>query len=117
MKTYRARGGEDALQQAYEFGRSAVFAGLGILDVAEIHHRAISAILLNRPPEEMAQGVKNAMIFFEESVSPFEITHRGYREAVDTIQRVINFAFMATHEIKAPLTSILSSAGILQEIF
>src|SRR5258708_7973532 len=83
LKTYLARGGEDALQQAYEFGRSAVFAGLGILDVAEIHHRAISAILLNRPPEEMAQGVKNAMIFFEESVSPFEIRHRGYRKSAD----------------------------------
>src|SRR5258707_7431704 len=59
LKTYLARGGEDALQQAYEFGRSAVFAGLGILDVAEIHHRAISAILPNRPPEVMAQRVKH----------------------------------------------------------
>ncbi len=116
LEIYLTESGEDALRQAYELGREAVRSNLGILDMAELHHQAVKTALRNVPPNQVDQQTKNAMTFFEESLSPFEFTHRGYRDAVEIMRRVANFAFIATHEIKAPLTSILSSASMLNEI-
>ena len=116
LKAYLTDSGEDALRQAYELGRESLRANLGILDMTELHHQAIRIALQNIDPSLVEQQIKNAMVFFEESLSPFEITHRGYRDAVEIIRRVANFAFIASHEIKAPITSIHSSASMLSEI-
>jgi two-component system sensor histidine kinase ResE len=60
--------------------------------------------------------LKGALIFLEESLSPYEITHRGYQDAVELKHHITRFTSVACHEVKAPLTSILSSAGMLQEL-
>src|SRR3990172_8259336 len=78
LETYLAESGENALRQAYELGRGALRANLGILDMTEVHHQAVKTALQNIPPGQSDQQIKNAMTFFEESLSPFEITHRGY---------------------------------------
>ncbi len=45
LKAYLTSGEEAALQRAYELGRAAVLAGLGILDMAELHRQAIKTAL------------------------------------------------------------------------
>ncbi len=116
LENYLAGGGEQALQQAYELGRSAIYSELGIIDMAEVYHQAMLTVLRDTKPGAMDKQMKKAMIFFEESLSPFEFTHRGYQDAVGSMRRVANFAFMACHEVKAPLTAILSSASMLEEM-
>lgn len=113
---YLAEGGESALQKAYEIGRAAILADLGVLDIAELHHQAMDAILHDAAPDVFDVRMERAAIFLEESLSPFEITYRGYRNAIDVMRRVSNFAFIASHEIKGPLTSIMSSASMLTEL-
>lgn len=116
LRTYLAEGGEDLLRQAYELGRVALSSGLGILDLVEIHHQALKTILPRSSRSEIYPRVNFATVFLEECLSSFEITHRGYRDAVEAMRRVTSFASLASHEVKAPLTSIISSASMLQEL-
>jgi len=74
--------GESALQQAYELGRSALADGLGVLDMAAMYHKALAAGLpRDSTPEETVLMLRAGASFFAESLSPFEMTHRGFRES------------------------------------
>jgi signal transduction histidine kinase len=82
LRDYIHGGGEEALQRAYELGRKALTEGLGVLDMASVHHQALMAVLEGqRTLEEHQRAVKAAEDFLVECLSPFEMTHRGFREA------------------------------------
>ena len=82
LEDHLAGGGETALQEAYELGRRGLTEGLGVLDMASLHAEVLGIILLRTPtPEDGVRTVSAAANFFAESLSPFEMTHRGYREA------------------------------------
>lgn len=89
LEDYLSRGGEDALQSAYEIGRIALGEGLGVLDMAALHH-AVLAQLLPRMgrPESLTQCVDRAQEFFGESLSPYEMAHRGFRDAISALHRL-----------------------------
>src|SRR5512138_1051420 len=76
LRQYLAGAGEAALTRAYEIGRSAASAGVGILELGMIHHDA-----LRDAPPGSAGGARVAMAaqFFVESLSPFEMTLRSYQ--------------------------------------
>jgi signal transduction histidine kinase len=74
--------GESALHQAYELGRRALADGLGVLDMAAMYHKALAAGLpRDSTPEETALMLEAGASFFAESLSPFEMTHRGFRDS------------------------------------
>src|SRR5438094_9179493 len=82
-------GGEPALQQAYELGRRALAEGLGVLDMATMYHKALAAVLSRAStPEERTPTLRAGASFFVESLSPFEMTHRGYRATNTTLRRL-----------------------------
>ena len=73
--------GESSLEQAYELGRKALAEGLGVLDMAAMYHKALAAGLSRHlTPEEIALMLRAGASFFAESLSPFEMTHRGFRD-------------------------------------
>ncbi|MBI3029578.1 MAG: PAS domain S-box protein [Candidatus Rokubacteria bacterium] len=80
LRDYLAEGREGALQRAYELGRKALTEGLGVLEMAALHHEALVRVLPTAP-DQIAGTVTAAAKFFVESLSPFEMTHRGFREA------------------------------------
>ena len=81
FQKYLTNGREAVLEEAYELGRVAIASGLGVLDMARIHEEAIKILLR---PLLVLQGheqvLKAKEIFFLETLSPFEATHRGFRE-------------------------------------
>jgi signal transduction histidine kinase len=87
MEAYLAGGGgEVALERAYELGRQALDAGLGVLDVAVIYHKALAPLVRSsRTADENVATVEKSASFFVESLSPFEMTHRGHRDAQRTL--------------------------------
>src|SRR5207302_7427597 len=85
LKEYLFEGGEAALQRAYEFGRGALGDGLGVLEVAAVHHQAMVEIL-GATNDELPGALAAAGQFLAEGLSPFEMTHRGYREANAALQ-------------------------------
>src|SRR5256885_5944246 len=82
LDRYLTRAHEATLQQAYELARKAMAQGLGVLEMARIHQQAMKSSLLAQPaPEDNGPVWKAAEIFFLETLSPFEATHRGFRQA------------------------------------
>ncbi|HET6582131.1 MAG TPA: phosphatase RsbU N-terminal domain-containing protein, partial [Nannocystaceae bacterium] len=77
--------GEAALSRAYDIGRSALVEGLGLLEVAAIHHHALLA--LGHDAAHARDCLDDAaQQFFSETLSPFEMTLRGYREANERLR-------------------------------
>src|SRR5260370_5463032 len=82
LQEFLLKGGEAYLQKAYELGRQAVTDGLGVLDMAAIHHRALITILARSGPTSTnLEEVKRSGEFFAEGMSRFEMTHPAFREA------------------------------------
>lgn len=90
LQEYLGGAGETALRQAYELGREAMTQGLGVLDLVAIHDEAAKAVVRNnKTTPEIALRQINAMhSFLMESLSPFEITHRSFREANAALHRL-----------------------------
>ena len=76
--------GEAALARAYELGRRAIAEGLGVLEIVALHHEALQATV----PRPDPVGAAAAQAFLVESLSPFEMMHRGYREANTALRRL-----------------------------
>lgn len=89
LRAYLAEGGEPALERAYEAGRKALDEGIGLLDLADVHHAAVAAIVAGAGSlEQAAAWVAASSSFFAEAACPFEMTHRAFREANVALRRI-----------------------------
>lgn len=78
LRAHLCETGEASLKSAYDLGRYALDAGFGILDLTALLHRILAEVIEDRHPGERgAATVRRAQDFFVESLSPFEMTHRG----------------------------------------
>jgi PAS domain S-box-containing protein len=77
---------EEALQQAYALGREAITSGVSVLEVASVHHNVLAQLLgrPGAPPDALMLG----SAFFNECLSPFEMTQRGFQDAVTALRRL-----------------------------
>lgn len=85
LKTYLREGGETSLKQAYEFGRRALGERKGILDLIAVHEQTLEKLL---DSSEKVDIIHRAAEFLSESLSPFEMTHRAFGEANETLRRL-----------------------------
>jgi signal transduction histidine kinase len=89
LEEYCSMGGEDALRSAYEIGRTALAEGRGVLDMAAMHHASIMRALQGMSPSaNLTQNLGRAQEFFSESLSPYEIAHRGFQDATSALRRL-----------------------------
>ncbi len=81
LDRHLAGGGETGLELAYELGREAVTSGLSLLELAGIHHAALSRSLERAAgPADLERIGGLGGDFFLESLSTFEMTQRGFLE-------------------------------------
>jgi signal transduction histidine kinase len=80
--------GEEHLNRAYEIGRDAMVGGLGVLEMAAWHDHALRHVLASEEVADQRQVCEAASRFLAESLSPFEMSHRGTREAALALQRL-----------------------------
>jgi len=82
LRSYLNGSGEAALRRAYEVGRSALSAGSGVLDMAQIQLSAQEDVLRHASTLRESREILNAAgEICLESFSPYEMAHRGFREA------------------------------------
>jgi hypothetical protein len=77
---YLSRREEAALHSGYELGRSAVAAGVSILELAQVHHDVLLEALQAAPAEDVAAVATSASQFFLEVISTFDMAQRGFRD-------------------------------------
>jgi len=76
LRGYLAGQGEAALTEAYELGREAYGDGLGVLDMALLHHGALGHLAWRGTAAQKQARMDKAAEFFAESVSRFEMSFR-----------------------------------------
>jgi signal transduction histidine kinase len=100
LRAYLEHAGEPALSQAYETGRKALEEGIGLLELASVHHAAVAAVVANaQTPTEASSIVTAAAAFYAEATSPFEMTHRAFQEANVALRRINDRLEEATRRI------------------
>jgi two-component system NtrC family sensor kinase len=101
---------ESSLSRAYELGRQALAAELGILDTLSLYEAAFRGLVLSAPSSEQARLADAVVNFFRELLSPFEMTFRGYREANGELRRLNAELVAANSELKAKQVQLVQSA-------
>jgi phosphoserine phosphatase RsbU-like protein len=76
---YLLGSGETGLARAYDLGRTAIDEGIGLLKILRAHQKAVNGVLESTPNiSESLKRLKAAEDFLMETLSPFEMTYRGY---------------------------------------
>jgi signal transduction histidine kinase len=88
LQSYLQDLGEEHLHRAYEMGRDALVGGLGVLEVAAWHQEALQRVLAIDDGTDRSRASEGAGRFLAECLSPFEMSHRGTREAALALQRL-----------------------------
>lgn len=89
LRAFLASPTEDAMADAYEIGRGAFGDGFGVMEMATVHSRALAAILAEPlDPAERSRRLEACERFFGEVLSPFEMAHRGFREANTVLENL-----------------------------
>ena len=108
--------GEHQLERAYEFGRNALTSGLGLLEVVELHMRTVEPFITGgRHTTSTNDLMRRQGQFLRETLASYEVAHRGFKETADAVRQVLEFGMVLGHELRAPLTSVKASSGMLRE--
>lgn len=73
---YLPRREEAALHAGYKLGRSAVSAGLSILDLVQVHHAVFLEVLEDTKGEDLSSVASAASEFLLEVLATYDMTHR-----------------------------------------
>lgn len=111
VENYLNGGGEHALQLAYEMGRAALAQGVGLLELARIHHTCLETLLGQATSAERRELILSGTAdCFAECISPYEMTYRGFRDANIALRR---FNSLLEREAKRIAHSLHDEAGQL----
>src|SRR5579859_4833987 len=89
LDAYLTRHNEPALRQAYELGREAMTRGTSLVELVLIHQEAFFLSL--RKKTSRAHLDRLAPLgneFLSEVLSPYEMAHRGFQDAVSALRRM-----------------------------
>ena len=89
LQKFVARKREVDLEHAYKLGREAIAQSFGVLDMARIHQHALASLFPITPAVRQKATLRAAEVFFLDSLSPFEATHRGFCDTNNRLQRLI----------------------------
>jgi len=89
LQAYATEGGELALGRAYELGRRALAEQLSVVELASLHHQAVIDLMRTAENEQRQEELLRASAeFLGECVSPYEMAHRGFQDAVKALRQL-----------------------------
>lgn len=89
LREYAAGRGEDVLRSAYELGRRALTEGKSLVEIASLHHQALQGLLREEKDEKRRDDLlRTSSDFLAECLSPYEMAHRGFQDAVKALRQL-----------------------------
>jgi signal transduction histidine kinase len=89
LQEYAADGGEAALGRAYELGRRALTEQKSLIELASLHHQAVLALVRSAESEaRQEEALRASAEFLAECLSPYEMAHRGFQDAVKALRQL-----------------------------
>src|SRR5437899_749710 len=89
LREYVAGGGEPALGRAYELGRRALTEQKSLVEMASLHHQAVLSLVRGTESEKRREELlRSSGEFFAECLSPYEMAHRGFQDAVKALRQL-----------------------------
>jgi signal transduction histidine kinase len=89
LHAYLAREDEEHLQGAYDLGRYALGHGFGLLDMVRLHHETLlQLVAFADTPVTAVERAVAVETFLLETLSPFEVAHRGFRKAWNRLRQL-----------------------------
>src|SRR6266403_207778 len=86
---YADGGGELAWGRAYELGRRALEEQVSVVELASLHHQVlIDLIRTSENEQHKEQLLRSGAEFLSECVSPYEMAHRGFQDAVKALRQL-----------------------------
>ena len=120
LADYLAGAGEEALLRAYDIGRRAMAAGIGLLEVVGMHHDVLRQSLARLPAEEREVTMRAAESFLIESLSPYEMSQQSVSEANAILRRLNQLledeARRIAHALHDEAGGILASARLALDL-
>ena len=77
---YLSRRDEAPLASGYELGRSAVAAGISLLELARVHHEVFLEVLRETSQEDLTGVATAASEFFLEVLATYDMAQRAFLE-------------------------------------
>ena len=102
---------EAAFHRAYELGRRLLGEGYGVLDYVSLHCAALRRIVADCPQIDLQETLDRAAEFLAESLSVFEMSLRGYREANSRLA-ALNQTLQELYELAAGLNRCRNTADV-----
>src|SRR6266403_5153205 len=89
LHEYAAGGGEPALGRAYELGRRALTEQKSLVEMASLHHQAVVALVCDAESGKRREELlRSSAEFLAECLSPYEMAHRGFQDAVKALRQL-----------------------------
>ena len=89
LREYAAGKGEAALGKAYELGRRALTERKSLVEIASLHHKALQGLILEEKDRELRESLLTTNgDFLAECLSPYEMAHRGFQDAVKALRQL-----------------------------
>jgi signal transduction histidine kinase len=98
LRKHLKQGPQASLQPARGLGRQAVAIGLETLDLARIHERALATLEASSSKDGL---IRRADVFFTETLSPIEETHRAALKASTRLNRLNKLLGRRTADLAA----------------
>lgn len=89
LREYASEKGERALGRAYELGRRALTEQKSLVEMASLHHQAVLALFRGAESEKRREELlRSSGEFLAECLSPYEMAHRGFQDAVKALRQL-----------------------------
>jgi|SRR5579864_3708396 len=111
LREYATGGGEAVLGRAYELGRRAIAERKSLLELVALHHKVLKELFESSDDSATQKHLVLASSdFLAECVSPYEMAHRGFQDAVKALRQLNE---TLEEEIKRIAYSVHDEAGQL----
>src|SRR5437879_5392286 len=89
LREYAEGGGEFALGRAYELGRRALNEKKSLVEIASLHHQAVLGLIRDAGSDKQREdSFRAGSEFLAECLSPYEMAHRGFQDAVKALRQL-----------------------------